>query len=193
MQDKVKERIIRVLLTERQPLSKYKVAKLANASFGWTHEFLSQLEKLKLVDKTKVTNTKGLIGYWLSFHKKPKYREYMVQKPLDALKKTKLDYAITTYYAENIVQHFLFPSRLDIYIKKEDLEEWHKALMKEGLYGKGNVRLLINGAGPMYNSQKIQGLKIVSLPQLILDLKAESGPCEEAAEMLIKKLKENVR
>lgn len=193
MQDKVKERIIRVLLTEKQPLSKYKVAKLAHASFGWTHEFLSNLEKLKLIDKTKVTNPKGLIDYWLSFHKKPKCREYMIQKPLDTLKKIRLDYAITTYYAENLIQHFLFPSRLDIYIKKEDLEEWHKILTSKGLYGKGNVRLLINGSGPMFNSQKIQGLKIVSLPQLILDLKIESGPCEEAAEILIKRLKENVR
>lgn len=193
MREKVKERIIRVLLNEKQPLSKYKVAKLAHASFGWAHEFLNNLEKLELIDKTKLVNPEGLIDYWLSFHKKPKYREYMIQKPLEILKKIKLDYAITTYYAENLIQHFLFPSRLDIYIKKEDLEEWHKILINKGLYGKGNVRILINGSGPMLNSQKIKGLKIVSLPQLILDLKIESGPCGEAAEMLIEKLKKNVR
>ena len=190
MAEKVKEQIIKVLLTNKS-LTKYRIAKLANASFGWTHQFLKNLEKLKLIKETKVTNVEGLIDYWMKIKKKSKQREYMIQEPLEIIKSAKLDYAITTYYAENVLQKYIFPSRLDFYIKEQDLEKWHKILTSKGLYGKGNVRILINNSG-LFLSQKIQGLNIVCLPQLIIDLKLEGGPAEEAAEMLIKKLKENV-
>ncbi|HLD79299.1 MAG TPA: hypothetical protein VJA18_01955 [Candidatus Nanoarchaeia archaeon] len=190
MKESVKERIIKVLLIEKN-LSKYKVSKLASASFGWTHEFLKNLEKLKLIKDTKVSNIEGLFSYWIKSHKKPKHREYMIQNPLEILKGINLDYAVTTYYAENVLQRFLFPSRLDVYIKEEDLEKWHKMLTSKGLYGKGNVRILIDSSG-LFKSQKIQELTIVNLPQLILDLKLEGGPCEEAAEILLQKLKKDV-
>ena len=48
----------------------------------------------------------------------------MIQEPLKIIKNLKLDYAITTYFAENVIQKYIFPSRLDIYIKEEDLEKW---------------------------------------------------------------------
>lgn len=190
MAEKVKERIIKVLLTNKN-LTKYRIAKLANASFGWTHQFLKNLEKLKLIKETKIINIEELINYWIKIRKKPKQREYLIQEPIEIIKKAKLDYAITTYYAENVLQRYIFPSRLDFYIKEEDLEKWHKLLTSNGLYGKGNTRILIESSG-LFLSQKIKELNIVCLPQLILDLKIEGGPAEEAAEMLIKKLKENV-
>lgn len=190
MAEKIKEQIIKVLLTNKN-LTKYRIAKLANASFGWTHQFLKNLEKLKLIKGTKIINIEGLINYWMKIKKKSKQREYMIQEPLELMKSIKLDYAITTYYAENVLQRYIFPSRLDFYIKEEDLPKWHKILTSKGLYGKGNVRILINNSG-LFLSRKIQGLNIVCLPQLIIDLKLEGGPAEEAAEMLIKKLKKNV-
>ncbi len=38
-----------------------------------------------------------------------------------------------------------------------------------------------------YNSFEKNGFKTVSIPQLVVDLLREGGPCAEAAEMLIKK------
>jgi|SRR3989344_1481710 len=190
MVEKVKERIIKVLLTEKS-LTKYKVSKLANASFGWTHEFLSNLEKLKLVKDSKVINVEGLVDYYFKIKKKPKFREYMIQDPLKVLKSSNLDYAVTTYFAENVVQRFLFPSRLDIYIKVEDFDKWHKMLTSKGLYGKGNFRVLLSSSG-LFKSEKFNGLNIVSTPELIVDLKLEGGPCIEAADMLLERLKKDV-
>lgn len=187
MKENVKARILSVLLTEKQPLSKYRLAKLASASFSWAHEFLAKLEKQKLVKKTRVIDAEGLIEYWFSFSKRPKRREYMLQKPLDILKGETPEYAVTTYYAENLIQKHLFPSRLDIYLHDEDMEKWHAKAISKGLYGKGNVRLLINN-GQMFKAQKVKDYNIVSLPQLIIDLKMEGGPAEEAAQMLIKRL-----
>ncbi len=188
-----RERILRVLLTETRILSKNELSKKAQCSRQWVILFVRELEKKKFVKGTKVVDPTGLINYWLSVHKKPKkYREYMVKEPLKLLKKAKLDYALTTYQAENIVQHHLFPSRIDIYIKEEDLQKWHLLLLKEGLYGKGNVRIVVAEEHVTFGKRKINGLFIVSLPQLIIDLFAEGGPAAEAAEMLFAKLKKYV-
>lgn len=187
------DRILRVLLTESKPLSKNELSKKANCTRQWIILFLRQLEKKGFVKETKVIDKVKLLNYWLSIYKNPKkYREYMIQKPLEILKNIKLDYTITTYYAENVLQRFLFPSRLDIYIKEEDLEKWHKMLTSKGLYGKGNFRIIMTDQHVMYNKKEINKLFVVCLPQLILDLKLEGGPCEEAAEMLLQKLKKDV-
>ncbi|MBI2147391.1 hypothetical protein HYU19_02830 [Candidatus Woesearchaeota archaeon] len=188
-----RERILRVLLTEPTPLSKNELSKKAQCTRQWVILFLRQLEKKKLVKETKVVNPVGLAKYWLTIHKKyKKYREYMVKEPARLLKQTRLDYALTTYQAENMVQHHLFPSRIDMYIKEEDLQTWHSLFLKEGLYGKGNVRVITAEEHTVYGKRKLNGLFVVSLPQLIIDLFTEGGPAAEAAEMLLAKLKEHV-
>ena len=40
----------------------------------------------------------------------------------------------------------------------------------------------------MYGKRVINELAVVSLPQLIVDLVKEGGPCQEAAEMLMKRV-----
>ena len=188
-----RERILRVLLTEPKPLSKNELSKKAQCTRQWVILFLRELEKKKLVKTTTIIDPAQLIKYWITIHKKPKkYREYMVHEPLKLLKKIKCDYALTTYQAENIVEHHLFPSRTDIYIKEKDLKTWHSNLLQQGLYGKGNVRIIMVEEHVSYGRKKINGLFIVSLPQLIIDLFLEGGPAAEAAEMLLAKLKKHV-
>ncbi len=188
MRGEKRERILRILLAEKRPLSKYRLAKLAGCSFPWVHEFLQLLEQKKLASGIKVANKKKLFDYWLSIHHQPKYREYMVQRPLEFLKSTRLDYALTTYQGDNLIQHFLFPSRTDVYIRKNDLQKWHMVLLKKGLYGKGNFRILLEDEQVFYKRRKINGFTVVCLPQLILDLKQEGGVCGEAAERLLESL-----
>ncbi len=193
MRGQKRERILRVLLVEPQLLSKNELSKRAECTRQWVILFLRKIEKKKLVKDTKVIDKKKLLKYWLKIHKKPKkYREYMVKEPLRVLKKSKLKYALTTYSAENLLQRYLFPSRTDIYIKKEDLQTWHSLLTKEGLYGKGNIRIIVAEEHVLYGKRKLNGLFVVSLPQLIIDLFTEGGPAEEAAEMLLIKLKKHV-
>ena len=98
-----------------------------------------------------------------------------------------LSYALTTYEAENPVQNYLFPSRIDFYVKRSDLGRWHEALKAEGLVGRGNTRVLITDEQVFYNASERGSFRIVSIPQLVVDLLAEGGVCEEAAEMLVEK------
>ena len=184
-----RERILRVLLSEEKPLSKSNLSKKAECTRQWVILFLKQLEKKSLVKGTNVLSRKKLLYYWLGIERhKSKFKMYMVRDPLRALKNSNIDYALTTYQAENLVQHYLFPSRTDLYVKEEDMDEWHRIMTKNGLYGNGNVRIIPYDKHVLYGRRKIHGLFIVSLPQMIIDLIREGGPCEEAAEMLLKKL-----
>ncbi len=189
MRGNKRERILRVLLSEEKPLSKIQLSKKAECTRQWIILFLKQLEKKSLVKGTRVLSKKKLLDYWLGIKNgKLKFKAYMVRAPLGLLKNAGMDYALTTYQAENLVQHYLFPSRTDIYIKEEDMEKWHQLMTKQGLYGSGNVRIIPYDKNIFYGRQRFKGLFIVSLPQLIIDLKREGGPCEEAAEMLLKRL-----
>jgi len=186
----MRERILRVLLNHPDgSLTKYKLSKMAKCSFSWTHEFLSKLEASGLVKRTKVKNYDELFNFWKEVRINSEKKEYMVKKPLNVLRNTKLKYALTTYQAENLVQNYLFPSRVDFYIEKDQINNWHELLTKGGLVGKGNVRILISDDHVFYNSFKREGLNIVSLPQLIIDLLAEGGVCVEAGEKLLEKVK----
>jgi hypothetical protein len=144
-----------------------------------------------MIRDTKVIDYTKLIYYWKDCKVTPAKREYMVRNPLETLHKTKLAYALTTYQAENLVQNYLFPSRVDFYIKPKDKEKWHRLLSKEGLVGKGNTRMLILDDHVLYGSFKTKGLNVVSVPQLIVDLLAEGGVCVEAAEKLLEKVLEH--
>ena len=185
---KKQERILRILLKHPEgSLSQYRIAKEASCSHVWVIKFLRTLEQKKLVEKTKVIDVQGIFSYWLEISNYPLYREYNVQNPLELLKNTALKYALTTYYAESLTQHYLFPSRVDIYIEEEDIATWHKSLTKNGLVGKGNVRLLLEDNHVFYSNIKKKGLRIVSIPQLIFDLMREQGVAIEAAQMLMKR------
>lgn len=187
----VRERIFRVLLNHAgQKLTKYRISKESGANIAWVIKSLRELEKTGIVKGTEVRDYRKLVHHWRKLRTTPEKREYMIKNPLEILRKTKLKYALTTYSAENLVQKYLFPSRTDFYIESKDKEKWHNILSQEGLVGKGNTRMLIGDSHVFYNVSEREGLKTVSIPQLIVDLLHEGGPCAEAAEMLIEKEEE---
>jgi len=193
MRGKVRDRILRVLTNNPTgDMSKYEIAKQSGATYPWVREFLLKLEGLGVIKGTKVLSYSALLRFWQAFFIQPKYREYMVKYPLKLLKNSKLPYALTTYQAENLIQNYLFPSRIDIYIKEDDWKQWHDMISKKGLVGKGNMRLLLADEHVFYKSFEKNGLKIVSTPQLIIDLMIEGGVCVEAAELLINKVMKDV-
>ena len=188
----IKGRVARILLNEPNgTLTKYRIAKLADSGYPWIHNLLKKLEKENIIQKTRVRNFKSLIEWWKRWQPIPEYREYMIQKPLELLKETNLEYALTTYQAENKVQNYLFPSRTDIYIKSSDKLKWHELLVQNGLVGKGNVRILIGDDHVFYKSFQVDGFTVVSIPQIILDLYIEGGVGIEAGDMLLAKVEKD--
>lgn len=194
MRGKVRDRILRVLANNPSgDMSKYEIARQAECTYPWVREFFLKLEDMGLVKGTRVLDYPALLRYWQSVYIKYMHREYMVKEPLKLLKDSILPYALTTYQAENLIQSYLFPSRVDVYIKEDDWKQWHEMISKKGLVGKGNMRLLLADEHVFYKSFEKDGLKIVSMPQLIVDLMIEGGVCVEAAELLERKVMKDVR
>jgi len=184
----IKGRVARILLNEPAgTLTKYRVAKLAGSGYPWIHSLLQKLEGQGIIRKTRVRNFKSLFLWWRRWQPAFRYREYMVQNPLELLRKTGLEYALTTYQAENKIQNYLFPSRTDIYIHLEDKQRWHSLLAENGLVGKGNLRILYGDDHVFYKSSKVDDLTLVSTPQIIFDLYNEGSVCVEAGDMLLEK------
>ena len=78
----IRERIIRVLLDEPNgALTKYQLAKKAESSFPWAHEFIHKLEDKKFVRGTTVIDFNGLVNYWLQIKTKPEKKEYLQLAP----------------------------------------------------------------------------------------------------------------
>ena len=183
------DRIIRVLLNGPDgSLTKYGIAKKAGCAKPWVIEFLRKLEKIKLVKKTEVLKFDKLIDYYIEILPRLKYFDFFVNDPISFLKRSKLDYALTTYAAENYIGHTLLPSRYDAYIEEDDFNRWKSLILKNGLLGKGNLRLItINDGFILKEKQVVKGINIVSMPQLLIDLKREGGICREAYDILVRK------
>lgn len=189
----VRERIFRVLLNHAdKKLTKYRISKESEANIAWVIKTLRGLDEMDIIKSTEVRDYRKLVYHWRKLRTLPDKKEYMVQNPLEVIKSAKLKYALTTYAAENLVQKYLFPSRVDFYIDPKDKTKWHKILSQQGLVGKGNTRVLIGDIHVFYNMSEKEGFKTVSIPQLVVDLLREGGPCAEAAEMLIEKEEELV-
>ena len=181
-----KERIIRVLLNHTgKEVTKYRVAQLAETSEPWTRQYTAQLEEQGLIDETEVIAVSDLYQVWLDERIEPNQLEVSLQQPMDLVADTDLQYALTTYQAENLHQGFLFPSTTDFYIAPEDIPDWLDIIERKGMLGGGNTRIRVLDDHVFYNQQTVDDFSTVSIPQLILDLLAEGGPCEEAAEKLI--------
>jgi hypothetical protein len=185
----VKEQIMRVLLNyPNGELSKYRVWKLSEGSQTWVYDFINQLEKEGYLKNIKVVDIRGLFELWRKNIGKTVDKYYLVKNSMQLLESVEKDYALTTYRAENLVQNYLFPSRTDVYCRIEDQGYWHDLLSKKGVIGGGNFRIRYGSKHVFFNSFSVNNYKVVSKPQLIVDLLMEGGPCIDAADMLIDKL-----
>jgi len=181
-----KERILRVLLNHPDgALSKYRIAKEVDASEPWVLEYTGTLEEEGLIEDTTVLRPRKLYEEWHDIRVSPNQISVSLQQPMDLLQETDLDYALTTYQAEHLVQGFLFPSTTDFYIRPAQAEEWTEIIENSGLLGGGNTRIRVTDDHVFYETAQRDGHTVVSTPQLIVDLLVEGGPCAEAAEKLI--------
>lgn len=182
-----KERILRVLLNyPDDELTKYRIAKEVDTSESWVLNYTKTLEQKGLIKNTTVLDPRALYEEWQDIRLPQNQVSVSLQQPMDLLQETDLDYALTTYEAENLVQGFLFPSTTDFYIRPEDGADWTQLIKNNGLLGGGNTRIRVADEHVFYETIRRGDHRLVSTPQLIVDLLEEGGPCEEAAEKLIR-------
>jgi hypothetical protein len=189
------DRILRILLCNTEgTLTKYRIAKLADAQQTQVTLLLRKLEEAHMVSGTSVIDHKGLLVKWSRIPMKYDSQSYMLPDVMKILKKAKLDYGLTTNRAESMVNGYLFPSRTELYIRPDDSDEWHNLLVEEGaMVGGGNIRLRWYDEQVLYNSFSMDGYSIVAIPQLIVDLLREGSSSAEAADMMMQKYPDLLR
>ncbi len=155
---------------------------------------LDRLEEDHLVKGTMVTDCNGHLQRWSSIHLRYRSQSCTLPGILRVLRKSDLEYALTTYQAESIVNGYLFPSKVEFYVCPDDLNDWHRMLVRAGaLVGGGNVRLRSYDRGVFHNLFAVKGYRIVTISQLITDLLRENGSAVEAAEMMMQKYMDFLR
>lgn len=183
-----KERMLRVILQNPDgEMSRYRVAQNTKASEPWVHEYFDRLEDKGIIEGTRVRDFERIFKEWLEVRIEPARFQVSFQEPLKLLESIDLDYALTTYQAEQLFSGHLFPKKTEFYIQPKEREEWKNFIEEKGLIGGGNTTILLTDPHVFYERRKNEGLNTVCLPQLIIDLLAEGGPAIEAAEMLAEK------
>src|SRR5271155_4582890 len=87
------DRILRILLCNTEgTLTKYRIAKLANAQQTQVTLLLRKLEEFHMVRGTSVIDHKGLLVKWSRIPMKYDSQSYMLPDVMKVLKKAKLDY-----------------------------------------------------------------------------------------------------
>lgn len=181
-----KERLQRVLLNHPDgELSRYEVAKRADVSSSWGYEYLGSIESEGMLDETIVLDPPALYERWQTTRVQPNAVQVSLQQPLDRIRETGLDYALTTDEAEQVHQGFLFPSTTALYVRAEDIGDWLDLIAEEGFVGGGNTELRATDEHVFYNARTGEDVTTVSIPQLIVDLLDEDGPAVEAANRLL--------
>ena len=181
-----KEGLLRVLLNNSDgTLTKRELGRVAGTSDAWAIKFTNQLAEEALIEGTTVLDPRGLYDYWQEVRITPSKVTVSLQSPVEAIKEFGAEHAFTTYRAENAHQGFLFSSNTAVYVRPDDAADWNSFIEEEALVGGGNTEFRIADDRVFYNATTVSGIRTVSVPQLIVDLLDEGGPCEEAAERLI--------
>jgi hypothetical protein len=180
------ERLHRMLLNHpKGELSRYELAKRADISTSWAYDYIDTLAGDDLVDETTVVDPRALYERWQETRIQPNTVQVALQQPLDRIKESGLDYALTTDEAEQLHQGFLFASSTAIYVREDDIEDWLNLIEQHGFVGGGNTELRATDEHVFYNTATVDNLVTVSIPQLIVDLLDEDGPATEAANRLM--------
>jgi hypothetical protein len=183
--DKV-ERIYRVLLSRSlNGPTWYRIAKEADVGYGWAHRVLKGLEGDGIIKGRELKDPRALFARWAARKDRRVYRDYHVQDPAAVLREVKMGYALTGYFAENLVGHYVFPRYHEFYVHGKDATDWHSLLSKKGYVGKGNVQVLLADEHVFFEDSVVEGWPVVSIQQLIVDLYRTGAECAEAAELLV--------
>ncbi len=191
------QNIIRVILNKKIR-SVRELSRESNNSLGITSKIVNQLAASDYLEKRdfKIKNKERLLEFYsLSYSLNelknlqfvaPERPQYIIKKIANIANKNKLEYALTLFSATEIVKPYVAPAETHLYVLKEQQKNWELILPKSNILPaqKGNVILFIVEKEYFYNCKNINGINVISLPQLYADLTAYKGRGAEAAKML---------
>ena len=201
--NKTTQDIIRVLLNENKKLKLRELAGKAKVSLGMTVKIVNALASSGYLEKKlaiRAVNYEKLLKSWsytVSIRENKKIEFLAAERPQYLIKKIsgllrEESYALTLFSATEIVAPYVAPDKVHLYILKAKEKEISKILVENGIMPaeEGNIVCYLIDEAHFYGCQEIRGIKIISLPQLYVDLFSYGGRGEEAAEQILKLLRE---
>ncbi len=169
--------------------TKYKLAKASGCTRQWVIQLIRKLEEMGLVRGTRVKDPMGLIRYGAEATPRPlKVLNLFHTDPVGFVRKHTDRYAFTTYSAENMVTHHLFPHRYDVYLDMDAMHKVYERTFIEGWLGLGNTRLIVPVDGTIVDDVRLVGdVRVVGMGQLMIDLVREGGVAEEAVQEMVRR------
>jgi len=205
--NKTTQDIIRVLLNEKNKKLKLRdLASRAKVSLGMTVRIVNALESCRYLEKKrgiKAVNWENLLKSWaytVSIKENSRIEFLGAERPQYLIKKIsqllrKEVYAFTLFSATEIISPYVAPNKVHLYILKGSEKKISDILTREEIMPaeEGNIVCYLVDEKHFYGSYEARNTKIISLPQLYVDLISYGGRGEEAAEQIINLLKkENV-
>jgi virulence-associated protein VapD len=141
----------------------------------------------KLGNKIILTDFSKLLNRWAGTRKLPKpiyFKTLSVEKIETKLKISNLNYALTLFSAAWHRIKFFKIEKIEVYIRKNDLNRFRKLFGKEDIFG--NVEVYVDD-DVFIGKEKIKGLYLVSLVQNYVDLMSIGGNGTRVAIQLAKK------
>ncbi len=198
--NKTTQDVIRVLLNEKdKKLGLRELANKAKVSLGMAVKIVGALESIGYLEKKrgiKVISWENLLKSWsytvsVKESKKVEFLaaerpQYLIKKISDLLRKE--SYAFTLFSATEIIAPYVAPDKTHLYILEDDEKKIAENFLKHGIMHaeQGNIICYLADKNHFYGCKEIRDIKIISLPQLYVDLVSYGGRGEEAAEMVLK-------
>jgi len=191
--------IIRVLLNENAKLSIRELSEKANVSVGMAFKIIGALESTGQLEKKrgiKVVSYEKLLKAWsltVSIKENRKIEflgaerpQYLIKKIGELLRNT--TYAFTLFSATELVAPYTAPDKVHLYILKGDEKKVSRLFGKEGITPAetGNIVCYLVDESHFYGSKEVNEIKVISMPQLYVDLISYGGRGEESAEQILK-------
>jgi len=202
--NKTTQDIIRVLLNEKdKKLNLRELAGKAKVSLGMTVKIVGALEASGHLEKkrgVKVISWEKLLRAWsytvsIKENKKIEFLaaerpQYLIKKISDLLRRE--TYAFTLFSATEIIAPYVAPDKTHLYILKDGEKEISEIFLKRGIMHaeQGNIICYLVDQNHFYGWKEVRGVKIISLPQLYVDLVSYDGRSQESAEMVLKLMRQ---
>lgn len=198
--NKTTQDIIRVLLTEKgTKLGLRDIASKSRVSLGMAVKVVNALASSGYLEKKRginAVNIERLLKAWsysVSINENKKIEFIAAERPQYLIKKIsgllkKEIYAFTLFSATDIVAPYVAPNKIHLYILKDKGKVISDIFRTEGIMPaeEGNIICYLVDEAHLYGSLDVRGVKIISLPQLYVDLFSYGGRGEEAAELILK-------
>lgn len=164
---------------------------VVGAGYPWTYKMLRGPEGERLVEGTRVVDFEGLVERWRRWPLPFERRDHVVERPLSLLDTSQMRHAATTPWPKGWCKSACSRSASTWTCGRRvrpsgASSQWMTAWPVAAAFGRsGDDRVF-------YKPFSVEGVAVAPLSGIVADMCGADGPCVEAADLLTKKIRDDV-